>query len=154
MHHIDSQTNNIVQLKEERFGELGFTEQGHLQEWIAKCPSSLGEELLIIQKEYDGFDEARVQLDLIRASREENKQIFDWLKENQAEIEAAFGETLDWQRLDAKKASRIAYSAPFDGFSHEVWREMIEWLVRHMLKLETAFKPQLAQVGRKLKSGT
>ena len=31
MYRIDSQSNNIVQLEEKRFGELGFTERGHLQ---------------------------------------------------------------------------------------------------------------------------
>ncbi|MDQ8179652.1 DUF4268 domain-containing protein [Pelagicoccus sp. SDUM812005] len=65
MYRIDSHSNNIVQLEEKRFGELGFTERGHLQEWISKCPSSLGEELLIIQKEFDGFDETRERLDLL-----------------------------------------------------------------------------------------
>ena len=59
---INSTSNEIVQLAPKSFSELGFTERGHLQEWIAKMPESIGEELLIIQKEFDGFDETLIQL--------------------------------------------------------------------------------------------
>ena len=65
MFQINSTSNEIVQLVPKRFSDLGFTERGHLQEWIAKMPESLGEELLIIQKEFDGFDETKERLDLL-----------------------------------------------------------------------------------------
>lgn len=39
--------------------ELGYTEWAHLQEWIANQPDIFEEELLIIQKKFDGFDETR-----------------------------------------------------------------------------------------------
>ena len=54
MYQVNQNENNITQLSRKRFRELGFTERGHLQEWIAKTPESLGEALLIIQKEFDG----------------------------------------------------------------------------------------------------
>ena len=57
MYQIDKQQNKIYRLEEKTFSELGFKEREHLQEWIAKDPSCLGEELLIIQKEFDGFQE-------------------------------------------------------------------------------------------------
>jgi hypothetical protein len=56
MYQINTAANEIVELSTKGFGELGFKEREHLQEWIAKCPESLGEELLIIQKEFDGYD--------------------------------------------------------------------------------------------------
>jgi hypothetical protein len=37
---------------------LNFRERAHLQEWIAKQPSCLGEELLIIQKEFADFSDS------------------------------------------------------------------------------------------------
>ena len=40
-------------------------ERSNLQEWIAKDPNCLGEALLIIQKEFAGFDETRERLDLL-----------------------------------------------------------------------------------------
>lgn len=57
MFQINPTSNEIVKLVPKRFSELGLTERNHLQEWIAKMPESLGEELLVIQKEFDGFDE-------------------------------------------------------------------------------------------------
>jgi hypothetical protein len=69
MYKIDPAQNRIAPLEAKRFGELGFTERKHLQEWLENCPQALaqgdGEELLIIQKEFDGFDDTRERLDLL-----------------------------------------------------------------------------------------
>jgi hypothetical protein len=56
---------NIVPLPKKSFAELGFTERYDLQEWIAQTPAILGENLLIIQKEFDGFYDTRERLDLL-----------------------------------------------------------------------------------------
>lgn len=52
------------------FSELNLTERKHLQEWIAAEPSALGEELLIIQKEFDGFSETKERLDLLALDKQ------------------------------------------------------------------------------------
>jgi hypothetical protein len=65
MYRIDKSTNDITQLQKRRFSELGFKERENLQEWIAKNPEVLGEELLIIQKEFDGFNDTKERLDLL-----------------------------------------------------------------------------------------
>lgn len=65
MYRIISTSNRIVKLKEVSFFDLGFTERHHLQEWLANQPDALGEELLVIQKEFDGFDDTRERLDLL-----------------------------------------------------------------------------------------
>lgn len=65
MFRIDRTTNRITKLRQVNFSELGFTERAHLQEWLANQPDALGEELLIIQKEFDGFDDTRERLDLL-----------------------------------------------------------------------------------------
>lgn len=65
MFSIDHNTNRITKLKEVRFSDLGFSERDHLQEWIANQPDALGEELLIIQKEFAGFDDTKERLDLL-----------------------------------------------------------------------------------------
>lgn len=63
---IDKHNNTIKQsIKERKFGELGFRERQHLQKWIAENPEMLGEELLIIQQEFDGFNETNERLDLL-----------------------------------------------------------------------------------------
>lgn len=65
MFRINNSTNRITKLKEVRFADLGFNERGHLQEWLANQPDALGEELLIIQKEFAGFDDTKERLDLL-----------------------------------------------------------------------------------------
>lgn len=72
MYQINKDKNRITQLKIRKFSELGFSERHHLQEWIANCPDCLGEELLIIQKEFDGFDETRERLDLLALDKDGN----------------------------------------------------------------------------------
>lgn len=70
MYQIDKTTNSITALSAKGFGALGFNERAHLLEWIAKCPECLGEELLIIAKEFDGFEETRERLDLLALDKQ------------------------------------------------------------------------------------
>jgi hypothetical protein len=70
MYQIDTTSNTIAQLSTKSFSELGFKERENLQEWIANCPDCLGEELLIIAKEFDGFDETRERLDLLALDKQ------------------------------------------------------------------------------------
>lgn len=52
--------------------------------------------------------EFRVELYIDATDRERNKRIFDALHRNKNVIEAELGETLHWERIDDKRASRIA----------------------------------------------
>ena len=65
MYYIDMTKNEIQKIDKKTFTELKFRERKHLQEWISKNPSILLEELLIIQKEFDGFDNTKERLDLL-----------------------------------------------------------------------------------------
>ena len=66
MFKINAIANRIQPLETRRFSELGFSERKHLQEWLANHPQALtqddGDELLIIQKEFNGFDDPRERL--------------------------------------------------------------------------------------------
>ena len=72
MYRINRQENDIVQLEEKSFHELHFKEREHLQEWIAKNPQVLGggDDLLIIQKEFSGFNDTNERLDLLALDKE------------------------------------------------------------------------------------
>lgn len=70
MYRIDLDTNNIAKLKKRQFGDLKLREREHLQEWIAKNPEVLGEELLIIQKEFSGFNDTNERLDLLALDKD------------------------------------------------------------------------------------
>jgi len=77
MYRINKSSNNITKLEEREFKDLGFREREHLQEWIAKNPDILGEELLIIQKEYDGFNDTNERLDLLALDKDGNLVIIE-----------------------------------------------------------------------------
>ena len=70
MYKINKSTNNVEKLEQRLFKELRIKEREHLQEWIAKNPEMLGEELLIIQKEYDGFNDTNERLDLLAIDKD------------------------------------------------------------------------------------
>jgi hypothetical protein len=77
MYQINKIQNKITKLKECTFSELKFKEREHLQEWLADNPGSLGEELLIIQKEFDGFNDTKERLDLLALDKQGNLVIIE-----------------------------------------------------------------------------
>lgn len=72
MFKVNRIKNEIQLLEKVSFSSLKLREREHLQEWISKEPSCLGEELLIIQKEFDGFEDTRERLDLLALDKAGN----------------------------------------------------------------------------------
>ncbi len=95
---------------------------------------------------------SRVELYLDRTRATENKWIYDKLEQEKKEIENRFGAELQWQRLDDKKACRICYRRPFNGFDDDNWPEMTDWLCEHIVKLEEAFSEPLGRLNERMKS--
>jgi len=74
---INKVTNRIEKVAETTFSALGFRERENLQEWLANNPSSLGEDLLIIQKEFDGFNDTKERLDLLAIDKQGNLVVIE-----------------------------------------------------------------------------
>lgn len=70
MFRLDIATNSITPIERKSFASLSYGERKHLQEWVAGSPECLGEDLLIIQKEFDGFDETKERLDLLALDKD------------------------------------------------------------------------------------
>ena len=62
---IDKAKNRIKEIDSKAFSQLGIKERENLQEWIVNTPTFFGEEMLIIQKEFDGFDDTKERLDIL-----------------------------------------------------------------------------------------
>lgn len=72
----------------------------------------------------------------------ENKAIFDALKSSKQQIEAAFGEPLEWERLDNKRASRIRKTITLGGWKDpEKWEHIHAATVEAMMRLEKTLRP-------------
>lgn len=115
MYRINKESNSITQLKRCSFSELGFRERAHLQEWIANEPSALGEELLIIQKEFAGFSDTQERPDLLALDKQGSLIVI----ENKLDDS---GRDVTWQAL--KYASYCA-SLSKDGI-RQIFQEYLD----------------------------
>jgi hypothetical protein len=95
---------------------------------------------------------ARVEVYISRASKEENKSIFDALFQEKVKIENTFGHPLIWERLDNKKACRIKFELQnVDYFNEEDWEQMISFMAENLPKLSLAFTDSVKLASIKIK---
>jgi hypothetical protein len=96
---------------------------------------------------------ARIELSIYGRTQEENKEIFDLLKEKQNRIEETFGNHLEWERLDDKRMSRIKFEkGGLNIFNKDDWDSMIEFFVKYLPTFEKALKKPIDEVNRKIKN--
>lgn len=74
---VNSVNKTASKIKEISFKDIGLKERSDLQEWIANNPIILGEDLLIIQKEFDGFNDTKERLDLLALDKNGNLVIIE-----------------------------------------------------------------------------
>lgn len=77
MYIVNKEANRINPISKDTFSNLDISERKHLQEWLAYQPDALGEELLIIQKEFDGFNDTNERLDLLALDKDGNLVIIE-----------------------------------------------------------------------------
>ena len=62
---INPENRQSDKIEEVDFARLGLRERHDIQEWVAANPGILGDDLLIIGKEFSGFDRTNERLDLL-----------------------------------------------------------------------------------------
>ena len=62
MYKVDIDNKSLIKLTNATFSDLGLKERFDIQEWISKMPEILGEELLILAKEYELPSRSRLDL--------------------------------------------------------------------------------------------
>ena len=93
------------QVREAEFAALGLRERHDIQEWIAKKPSILGDDLLVVTKEFSGFDRTDERLDLLAVDRLGNLVIIELKRDDT-------GADVHWQAI--KYASYLSHATPDD----------------------------------------
>ena len=95
-------------------------------------------------------NEGQVELYIDRGKEkgEENKEIFEQIFKNKEDIENIFGEALDWERLEGKRACRISKRISVGGYrdEEEKWPRVHEAMVDSMIRLEKSLKPYIAKL--------
>ena len=86
-------------VREVEFSQLGLRERQDIQEWVAANPTILGDDLLIIGKEFSDFDRTNERLDLLAVDAE-GKLVVIELKRDDS------GADVHWQAI--KYASYLA----------------------------------------------
>jgi hypothetical protein len=86
-----------------------------------------------------------IELYIDTGDKDENKRIFDRLHNEKGAIETAFGEDLSWQRLDTKRACRIAKYFEGGGYrdNEDEWSRLQDRLINAMISFHKAISPYL-----------
>jgi len=95
-------------------------------------------------------NEAQVELYIDRGKErdEENKAIFEKLFNHKEDIEKIFGNQLEWQKLEGKRACRIRKQIKVGGYrdGEEKWPQIHEAMVNYMISLEKALRPYIKKL--------
>ena len=96
----------------------------------------------VIQQHTSEID---LYIDRGREADNENEEIFDTLEEAKDKIEEVFGESLEWQRLEGKRACRIGKRFSLGGYrdDEEEWSEIQDAMIDGMIRLEAALRPHI-----------
>ncbi len=93
--------------------------------------------------------DANVELyiDRGKGSEKENEMIFNALLNAKAEIESSFGEQLNWDRMEGRRACRISKAIELGGYRDEgKWHDVQKAMIDAMIRLEKALRPHIEQL--------
>ncbi|UVK41217.1 DUF4268 domain-containing protein [Mesorhizobium sp. AR10] len=98
--------------------------------------------------------DCEVGLAIERRNAGENKKIFDQLLEAKDQIEASFGDSLDWDWDEARGSCHLRRISNVGGYRDAEQRlEVQAWMIDHMMRLEKAVAPHIraapGKVGRR-----
>jgi hypothetical protein len=92
---------------------------------------------------------ARAELYIDLGDQDKNKYVFDQLASMKDELENALGEELSWERLDNKRASRLAlYTDGSIEDSDSELEKIKEWHIDRLLKLKSSLGNKLAKLAK------
>ena len=96
---------------------------------------------------FTGQRQARVEVYIDDGNGERNARLLEELEMHKEDIELALGETLDWQRLDNRRACRIALDRPGSIEDNaDTLSEIQEWMIKNLLNFKRAFDPKLREL--------
>lgn len=90
MYKVDIANKRLIELTLVNFGDLKLTEPYDIEDWIEKTPKVLGEELLIITRQY--FVPSGKKLDLLAVDKKANLVIIELKRDNS-------GSEVEWQAI-------------------------------------------------------
>ncbi len=115
--------------------------KGQPQNWYVFASGFFG---LYFGSNFCQGNKIRVELYIDTGDKKKNEEVFDWMIENKESIESELDEILYWERLDDKKACRIAiYRHGSIEEDNQELEEIKKWFIEKLLKFKKVFHPKL-----------
>jgi CBS domain-containing protein len=91
----------------------------------------------------------RVEIYIDTGDQDTNKRFFDKLFQQKNEIEASVNNVLSWERLETRRASRIALYRPGAiTDDQEALAQIRQWAVEMMIKFHNGLEPYVRETGQ------
>jgi hypothetical protein len=113
--------------------------------WVSTGAGKRGLSYVYSITQHEG--KVELYIDRGKESEDENKKIFDDFISHKDEIEKSFGDKLNWERLENKRACRISKSITTGGYRDpEKWDSTIDNMIAAMISLEKALAPIISKM--------
>lgn len=117
---------------------------GQPQSWYSFSSGVSG---LVFSNSFAQGGKVRAEMYIDFEDKDRNKKFFDRMFAQKAEIEKEYGESLTWERIDQKRASRIAlYRDGSIDDSAETRAEIQQWSIENLLKLRKVLLPRAKSI--------
>ncbi len=93
----------------------------------------------------------RAELYINVGNREVNRAIFERLRQHASEAEKEFGDKLEWDATESRRACSIGthLTGKIDD-PPEVQETLLKWAIERLLRLKTVFSPRLPGIARQI----
>jgi hypothetical protein len=135
---------NALMADEEDFPHRNLSPQGQNWNTLASLQSG-GMQTADIIGAFVRQGRFRVELYLDDSNMQANKERFDLLFRRRAEFEQQFGEPLTWERLEGRRACRIAIYTQASILTDSENDEVISWAVKKALGFYRVFGPEFSE---------
>ncbi|MBT6051378.1 MAG: DUF4268 domain-containing protein [Candidatus Marinimicrobia bacterium] len=111
--------------------------KGQPQNWYT---FSSGNKKFVYGHSFAQGSRVRTEIYIDAGDLDENKKFFDKLYEEKEKIETDYGQELEWERLDVKRACRVAVYRPgsIEDSSDEI-QKIKEWGIQNLLTMKNVF---------------
>ncbi len=102
---------------------------------------------IIYGANFTGQKQARVEVYIDDTDSEWNIKLLERLEERKDQIEPELGQSLDWQRLESRRACRTAITRPGSiDDDDDTLAEIQTWMVDTLLRFKEVFDPHLKEL--------
>jgi hypothetical protein len=121
---------------------------GQPQNWYSFASGTSG---VVYSIWFSGGGRVRAELYMDVGNRDLNRMIFDQLRQHSSGIEKEFGEKLEWDAAESRRACSVGtyLSGKIDD-SPEVLDAILKWSIDRLLRFKKVFGPRLPSITRVL----